>query len=105
MKKIVILILFTISLFGAPSDKELRSMIGQMVMVVLTATLASVGTAGVSGAGMIMLAMTLEAVGIPVSYIGLIVAVDRLFDMGRTCLNVTGDIACSLCVNKWEGKK
>ena len=79
--------------------------IGQMVMVVLTATLASVGTAGVSGAGMIMLAMTLEAVGIPVSYIGLIVAVDRLFDMGRTCLNVTGDIACSLCVNKWEGKQ
>ena len=79
--------------------------IGQMVMVVLTATLASVGTAGVSGAGMIMLAMTLETVGIPVSYIGLIVAVDRLFDMGRTCLNVTGDIACSLCVSKWEGKR
>ena len=79
--------------------------LGQMVMVVLTATLASVGTAGVSGAGMIMLAMTLEAVGIPVSYIGLIVAVDRLFDMGRTCLNVTGDIACSLCVNKWEGNQ
>ena len=40
----------------------------------------------------------------PVDYIGLIVAVDRLFDMGRTCLNVTGDIACSLCVSKWESK-
>ena len=47
----------------------------------------------------------LEAIGIPVAYIGLIVAVDRLFDMGRTCLNVTGDIACSLCVTKWESKK
>ncbi len=79
--------------------------LGQMVLVVVTATLASIGTAGVSGAGMIMLAMVLEAIGIPVAYIGLIVAVDRLFDMGRTCLNVTGDIACSLCVTKWESKK
>ena len=79
--------------------------IGQMVVVVITATLASIGTAGVSGAGMIMLAMVLETLGIPVAYIGLIVAVDRLFDMGRTCLNVTGDIACSLCVSKWQAKK
>ena len=79
--------------------------ISQMALVVVTATLSSIGTAGVSGAGMIMLAMTLEAIGIPVSYIGLIVAVDRLFDMGRTCLNVTGDIACSLCVSRWAGKK
>ena len=79
--------------------------IGQMVTIVVTATLASIGTAGVSGAGMIMLAMVLETLGIPVSYIGLIVAVDRLFDMGRTCLNVTGDIACSVCVSKWERAK
>ena len=78
---------------------------GQMVLVVVTATLASIGTAGVSGAGMVMLAMVLEAIGLPVSYIGLIVAVDRLFDMGRTCLNVTGDIACAICVTKWESKK
>ena len=79
--------------------------LGQMVIVVVTATLASIGTAGVSGAGMIMLAMVLEAIGIPVAYIGLIVAVDRLFDMGRTCLNVTGDISCALCVTQWEAKK
>ena len=79
--------------------------IGQMVIVVVSATLASIGTAGVSGAGMIMLAMVLETLGIPVAYIGLIVAVDRLFDMGRTCLNVTGDIACSLCVSTWQSKK
>ncbi len=77
--------------------------IGQMVTVVVTATLASIGTAGTPGAGMIMLTMVLTALGIPVDYIGLIVAVDRLFDMGRTCLNVTGDISCSLCVTKWEG--
>ena len=79
--------------------------IGQMIIVVVTATLASIGTAGVSGAGMIMLAMVLETLGIPVAYIGLIVAVDRIFDMGRTCLNVTGDISCAICVTKWEGSK
>jgi len=79
--------------------------IGQMVTIVITATLASIGTAGVSGAGMIMLAMVLTAMGIPVDMIMIIYGVDRLFDMGRTCLNVTGDIACSLCVTKWEKEK
>ena len=79
--------------------------ISQMALVVVTATLASIGTAGVSGAGMIMLAMVLTAMGIDVNLIMIIYGVDRLFDMGRTCLNVTGDIACSLCVTKWESKK
>ena len=79
--------------------------VGQMVTVVVTATLASIGTAGVSGAGMIMLAMVLEAMNIPVDMIMIIYGIDRLFDMGRTCLNVTGDISCSLCVSRWESKK
>ena len=80
--------------------------LGQMITVVVTATLASIGTAGVSGAGMIMLAMVLTAMGIPVDMIMIIYGVDRLFDMGRTCLNVTGDIACAVCCTKWEaGKK
>ena len=79
--------------------------LAQMVTIVVTATLASIGTAGVSGAGMIMLAMVLTAMGIDVNMIMIIYGVDRLFDMGRTCLNVTGDIACSLCVTKWEEKK
>lgn len=79
--------------------------IGEMITIVVTATLASIGTAGVSGAGMIMLAMVLTAMGIDVNMIMIIYGVDRLFDMGRTCLNVTGDIACSLCVSKWESKK
>ena len=79
--------------------------ISQMVTVVVTATLASIGTAGVSGAGMIMLAMVLEAMGIPVDMIMIIYGVDRLFDMGRTCLNVTGDMSCSLAVTQWEAKK
>ena len=74
----------------------------QMVMIVVTATLASIGTAGTSGAGMIMLAMVLEAVGIPTTYIGIIYGIDRLFDMGRTCLNVVGDASCAICVEQWE---
>ena len=78
--------------------------LGQMITVVVTATLASIGTAGVSGAGMIMLAMVLTAMGIDVNLIMIIYGVDRLFDMGRTCLNVTGDISCSICVSHWEGK-
>ena len=79
--------------------------LGQMVTVVVTATLASIGTAGVSGAGMLMLAMVLTAMGIPVDMIMIIYGVDRLFDMGRTCLNVTGDISGALCVSAWESKK
>ena len=79
--------------------------LAQMVTIVLTSTLASVGTAGVSGAGPIMLAMVLAAIGIPVDMIMIIYGVDRLFDMGRTSLNITGDIACAVCVNKWESKK
>lgn len=79
--------------------------IAEMVTIVVTATLASIGTAGVSGAGMIMLAMVLTAMGIDVNMIMIIYGVDRLFDMGRTCLNVTGDIACAVCVTEWEKEK
>ena len=79
--------------------------IPQLISVVLTAVLASIGTAGVSGAGMIMLAMVLTSVNLPVEGIALIAGIDRLFDMGRTCLNITGDISCALCVSKWESEK
>ncbi len=78
--------------------------LSQMVTIVITATLASVGTAGTPGSGLIMLTMVLSALNIPVDYIGLILAVDRLFDMGRTCMNITGDISCSLCVTNWQRK-
>ena len=79
--------------------------LGQMVLIVVTATLASIGTAGTPGAGMIMLAMVLQAMNIPVDMIMIIYGVDRLFDMGRTCINITGDISCAVCVTKWESKK
>jgi len=76
--------------------------VSQMITIVITATLSSIGTAGVSGAGTVMLAMVLTAMGIPVDMIMILYGIDRLFDMGRTCLNVTGDISCALCVSRWE---
>lgn len=69
-----------------------------MVTVVVTATLASIGTAGVPGAGPIMLSMILQSVGLPTEGIGLIMGVDRLVDMGRTTTNITGDAVCTAVI-------
>jgi Na+/H+-dicarboxylate symporter len=77
----------------------------QMLTIVLTATLASIGTAGVPGAGMVMLAMVLESVGLPVEGIALVAGVDRIFDMGRTTLNITGDASCALVVTNLQKKR
>jgi len=72
--------------------------------IILTATLASIGTAGVPGVGLVMLAMVFKQVGLPVEGIGLIVGVDRLLDMVRTGVNVTGDAVASCIVGKSEGQ-
>ena len=77
----------------------------QMLTIVLTATLASIGTAGVPGSGMVMLAMVLQSVGLPVEGIALVAGVDRIFDMGRTVVNITGDAACAVIVSNSEAKK
>jgi Na+/H+-dicarboxylate symporter len=77
--------------------------IAEYLMVIMTATLASVGTAGVPGVGLIMLAMVLQQVGLPVEGIGLIIGVDRLLDMTRTAVNVTGDAMVSTVVARSEG--
>lgn len=74
--------------------------LGQMLTIVLTATLASIGTAGVPGSGMIMLAMVLQAVGLPVEGIALVAGIDRIFDMGRTTLNITGDATAAIINSK-----
>jgi Na+/H+-dicarboxylate symporter len=74
------------------------------LMVVVTATLASIGTAGVPGVGLIMLAMVLRQVNLPVEGIGLIIGVDRLLDMVRTAVNVTGDASVSCIVAASEGQ-
>lgn len=77
---------------------------GQMATVVLTATLASIGTAGVPGVGLIMLIMVLQQVGLPIDAVGLILGVDRLLDMTRTAVNITGDAVVTCIVAKSEGK-
>ncbi|TWK24902.1 Proton/glutamate-aspartate symporter [Bacillus paralicheniformis] len=76
----------------------------QLLMVVLTAVLASIGTAGVPGVGLIMLAMVLQTVGLPVEGIALILGIDRLLDMIRTAVNTTGDAACAVIVTETEKK-
>ena len=79
--------------------------LGQMVTIVLTATLASVGTAGTPGAGMIMLAMVLQSVGLPVEGIALVAGVDRIFDMGRTGINVVGDLSAAMIISDYETRR
>ena len=81
----------------------------QQLMLMLVATLGAIGAAGVPGAGAIMMLMVLEAVDLPVTAgsavavaYALILGIDALFDMGRTCLNVTGDIAGAAIVSKHE---
>ena len=90
--------LFVANAFGMPLT------IGQQTMVVLSATLASIGTAGVPGAGTVMLGMVLAQVGLPVEGIALILGVDRILDMVRTMINITGDCACSIIVARSEGE-
>ena len=77
----------------------------QMLTIVLTATLASIGTAGVPGAGMVMLAMVLQSVGLPVEGIALVAGVDRIFDMGRTVVNITGDSSCAIVVSELQRRR
>ena len=77
----------------------------QMLTIIFTATLASIGTAGVPGAGMVMRAMVLTSVGLPVDGIALVAGVDRIFDMGRTTVNITGDASCCVIVSNLEKKR
>jgi Na+/H+-dicarboxylate symporter len=72
--------------------------------IILTATLASIGTAAVPGAGVVMLAMILTSVGIPLEGVGIILGVDRLLDMCRTVVNVTGDLVGATYVAHSEGR-
>lgn len=88
--------LFIANVFGIPLTMD------QMVMIVMTGTLASIGTAGVPGAGLIMLAMVLQSVGLPMEGLALVAGIDRVLDMFRTCLNITGDAAVAVAVNSTE---
>ena len=74
---------------------------GQQIVIFLTATFASVGAAGIPGAGLVMMTMILSAVGLPLEAIGLIAAVDRVLDMFRTAINVWGDLLAAKVLNRY----
>lgn len=76
---------------------------GMLATVIATATLASIGTAGVPGVGLITLAMVLTSVGLPTEGVALIMGIDRIIDMLRTAVNVTGDAVCTTIVAKQAG--
>lgn len=73
--------------------------LAQQLTIVLSVTLASVGTAGVPGAGTVMLGMVLQSVGLPLDGVAIIMGVERILDMARTCVNITGDASCCLVVH------
>ncbi len=78
--------------------------ITQYLTVILAATMASIGTAGVPSAGLVMLTMVLGLVGLPPDKIGLIIGIDRLLDMIRTAVNITGDATITCIVANSEGQ-
>ncbi len=90
--------LFIAGIYGIPLN------FGHYLMIILLSTLGSIGAAGVPGAGLIMLAMVLQGVGLPLEGLGLIAGIDAILDMGRTCLNVTGDVVCTTAVAYSEGE-
>ncbi|WP_458699725.1 dicarboxylate/amino acid:cation symporter [Sulfurospirillum sp. 1307] len=78
--------------------------VGNYMTIILTSTLASIGTAGVPGAGLIMLSLVLTSVGLPMEGVAIIAGIDRILDMARTTINVTGDAMVSVLVAKSEGE-
>jgi Na+/H+-dicarboxylate symporter len=78
--------------------------LSQQLTIVLTATLAAIGSAGVPGAGLIMLIIVLEAIGVPGAGVALIIAPDRILDMFRTVVNITGDTVVCVAVASTEGE-
>ena len=90
--------IFIAQVYGIPLT------LNQMLMVVLTATLASVGTAGVPGVGLITLSMVLQQVGLPVEGITLVLGIDRILDMMRTVVNVSGDAAATVIMASMENE-
>ena len=89
---------FIAQALGIPLD------LGAQATIVFTALLASIGTAAVPSAGIVMLVIVLESVGVPVAGIALILGVDRILDMCRTAANVTGDAAVAVIVASSEGQ-
>lgn len=91
-------VVFTAQLFGVDLGPI------EYATVIATATLASIGTAGVPSVGLITLSMVFNSVGLPLEGIALIMGIDRILDMTRTAVNITGDAVCTMVVAKQEGR-
>ena len=91
-------VVFTAQLFGVPLGPV------EYATVIATATLASIGTAGVPSVGLITLSMVFNSVGLPLEGIALIMGIDRILDMTRTAVNITGDAVCTTVVAKQAGR-
>lgn len=90
-------VVFTAQIFGVDLS------FSQQVMIMLTATLASIGTAGVPGSGLVMLTIVLSSVNLPMEAIGLLAGIDRILNMGRVVPNIVGDAATAVMVARSEG--
>ncbi|MDF0534778.1 dicarboxylate/amino acid:cation symporter [Shewanella yunxiaonensis] len=90
--------IFIAQIYGIPLDMT------DYMLIAITATVASVGTAGVPGSAMVMLTVTLGVIGLPLEGIGFIAAIDRVIDMIRTCTNITGDMMTAVVVGKSENE-
>ena len=90
--------LFVAHLFGVDLS------LSQQIVIIITALLASIGTAGVSGASIIMLGTVLNSVGLPLEGIAIVAGVDKLIDMPRTSINIIGDLMCTSYVARCEGE-
>ena len=93
-----------VSAFFVATVYGLDLTMAQQVKIILTATLASIGTAGIPGAGLIMLTLVLKSVGLPLEGLALIAGIDRILDMARTTVNVTGDAACAVIIASSENE-
>ncbi len=91
--------LFVAQAFNVPLTLQMQ------LGIVITATLASIGTAGVPGAGLIMLTLVLTSVGLPIEGIALLAGIDVVLDAARTCVNVMGDTAVCAVVASTEGEE
>jgi Na+/H+-dicarboxylate symporter len=90
---------FLASAFGVPLDAS------ALLFVVVMAVIAAIGSPGTPGAGIVILAMLLEGVGIPAAGVALILGVDRLLDMSRTAVNVAGDMTACVVLERFAGKE
>lgn len=90
--------IFTAQIFG------IELTLGQQVLILISATLASIGTAGIPGSGLVMLTIVLKTVGLPMEAVGLLAGIDRILNMGRVVPNIVGDAACAVAIAKTEGE-